>query len=224
MNAAEPLPRRRDEARALFRNAILDAGRGRVRREGLPRRAHPGHRRARAHRRRHRLQPLRAQGRRPRRAARGAVRGDARAAPAAAAATAGPSRRASGPRGPLLAYVQAPPRLLRHRQRARPVRRDGAPRARAPRASACGSVEKLRAVVPRARRGGHRLGRARAAAGRRAGPLLRRDHPRLRPVLARGGPPTSTRTRATIVDLFLHGASRRKKAGAPTARRSPRSR
>ena len=29
---------------------------------------------------------------------------------------------------------------------------------------------------------------------------------------------------ATIVDLFLHGAARRKKAGAPTARRSPRSR
>ena len=189
-------------------------GRGRVRRAGLPRRAHPGHRRARAHRRRHRLQPLRGQGRRARGAARAALRGDDSRSFAAARTTGADSRRGCVARvARVLAYVQRAPRLLRHRQRARPLRGDRGPR-RARRAEArCASVEKFRAVFRALVEEGIASGDLEPGYGDALVRFLGGHHPRVRPLDASpSGRPTSQEDASTIVELFLHGAARRRKS------------
>ena len=182
-------PRRRDEARALFRNAILDAAEAVFAERGF----HGA-----------RIQDIAERAR----IAVGTVynhfadkdevlsallddrtEGLARAASSAAAIDRGTLGAASGPR------LEA-----RRRAHARLRRASTAPSSRSPTSTASSPaprrpsarrpparvkrMETLPRRLPRDRRGGDRLGRPRAARRRRARPLPRRHDARLRPVVA----------------------------------------
>ena len=207
---ARPLPQRHPRGR-----------RGRVRRARLPRRAHPGHRRARAHRGRHRLQPLRAQGRGPRRAARGADRRAGRAArPQPGDPRTFPARLTVRV-ARVLGYVRAPPRLLRHRHRARPVRQrgPGGPRVQAQPAAASRSSApcSTRCVQEGVASGDlERAARATRSYASSAGTM----RAFVLSSLAEQTADVDEQAR-TVVDLFLHGAGRRK-AESARARRGAR--